>query len=74
MVPVSSVEVTPYFGNAAFGPYLLGIRILQAHEPTVISLKEFNSMRRRHIFICGQRNGLVHGSRMAIDSPANDWL
>ena len=34
-------------------------------------------MRRRHIFRlldCGQCNGIMHGLRMAIDSPVSDWL
>ena len=34
-------------------------------------------MRRTHIFSlldCGQCNGKIHGLRMAIDYPANDWL
>ena len=56
---------------------LLGILILQVHALAVIPQRESMNMRRRHIFSlldCGQCNGIVHGSRMAIDSLANDWL
>ena len=38
---------------------------------------ESKSMRRSRIFSfldCGQCSGIVHCSRMAIDSPANDWF
>ena len=43
----------------------------------VIPQKGSKSMRRRNTFSwlhCGQCNGAVVGSRMAIDSQANDWL
>ena len=39
--------------------------------------KESKSMRTRHIFSvldCGQCSGIVHDSRMAIDSLVNYWL
>ena len=42
----------------------------------VIPQRESKSMHRRHVFSvldCGQCNGIVHGSCMAIDSPVNDW-
>ena len=56
---------------------LLGIRILQVYALAVIPQRESKNMRRRHSFSlldCGQCNGIVHGLRMAIDSPANGRL
>ena len=57
--------------------YSLGIRIPEVHELKGIPQSESKSMRRRRILsflFCGQCSGIVHGSRMAIDSPANDWF
>ena len=56
---------------------LFGIQMFQVHAVVVIPLRESKSMRRRHIFSlldCRKCNGIVHGSRMAIDSMANHWL
>ena len=58
-----------------FPANLLGIRIPEVHELTSIPQREFKSMRRRYIFTllgCGKCSGIVHGSRMAIDS--NGWF
>ena len=47
------------------------------HSPKVIPLRESKSMCGRHIsslLDSGQYNVIVHGLRMAIDSPANDLL
>ena len=56
---------------------LLGIRIPELHGRRGIPKRESKSMRRRRIFSlldCGQCSGIVHGSRMTIDSPANEWF
>ena len=56
--------------------FLFRIRILQVPALAVILLRKFKSMRRKHIFSlldCRQCNGLMHGLRMTIDSPVNDW-
>ena len=47
------------------------------HTLVVIPQRETKSMRGKHIFSlldCGQYNGTVHCSRMAIDCLVNDWL
>ena len=56
---------------------LLGIRIPEVQELKGSPQRESKSMRRRRIFSlldCGQCSGIVHGSRMATDSPVNDWF
>ena len=61
-----------------FKPYnLLRICIPEVHELKGIPCKEFKSTRRRYIFSLlefEQYSGIVHGSRIAIDSPSNDWF
>ena len=72
-----------YKTSASFMPlprflnYLLGICIPEVHELKGIPERESKSMRGRCIFSlldCGQCSWIVHSSRMAIDSPANDWF
>ena len=57
--------------------YLLGIRIPEVYKLGGIPQRESKSMRRRRVFSLldsGQCSGIVYGSHMAIDSPANDWF
>ena len=74
------VSITFFFIEIESPPkhyLLLGIQVIQVQELKVILQKESKSMRRRHIFsllVCGQCNGIVCGSRKAIDSPVKDWL
>ena len=56
---------------------MLGIHIPEVYELKGIPQRVSTSMRRRRTFSlldCGQCNGIVHGSRMATDSPATDWF
>ena len=51
--------------------------IPEGHELRDIPQRESKSMRRRRIFSlldCGPLNGIASGPRMAIDSPANDFI
>ena len=57
--------------------YRLEMRIPEVQELKGIPQRESQSMRRRRIvclLVCGQCSGIVHGSRMATDSLANDWF
>ena len=59
------------------GFVLLVIHILEVYELKGIPQRASESMRRRRIFSllgCGQCSRILHGSRMAIDSPATDWF
>ena len=57
--------------------WLFGTRTPEDYELKGSPQREAESMRRRRIFSlldCGQYNAIVHGSHMAIGSPANDWF
>ena len=56
--------------------YLLGLRIPEVHELKGSPKRKSKSMHRCIFSVLDFRqcSWTVHGSRMAIDSPTNDWF